>query len=66
MSDASSRNGTNYRKLASIRYVISNHHQKDISYSKGESVNTELMKSLMQSTTSATVIFFEERITEDG
>lgn len=66
MSDASSRNGTNYRKLASIQYAILNHHQKDVSYSKGESVNTELMKSLMQSTTSARVISFEGRITADG
>lgn len=66
MSDASSKNGTNYRKLASIQYAILNHHQKDVSYSKGESVNTELMKSLVQSTTFATVIFCEERITADG
>ena len=66
MSDVSSKNGTNYRKLASIRYAILNRHQKDASYSKVESVNTELMKSLMQSTTSAKVIFFEEKITADG
>ena len=66
MSDVSSRNGTNYRKLASIRYAILNRRQKDASYLKGESVNTELMKSLMRSITSARVISFEGRITADG
>lgn len=47
--------------------VVNNGAHREIQdYSKGESVNTELMKSLMQSTTFATVIFCEERITADG
>ena len=66
MSDVLSRNGTNYKKLVSIRYAILNRRQKDASYLKGESVNMELMKSLMQSATSARVISFEGRITADG